>query len=88
MDRKQITITMELGKIEATAVWGEGEAVVSLGNLQIDPAIHSNYMRSEQISGFLDSVVWPQLNRFAREIESEQNEKEEAETEASSGEAP
>jgi len=45
-------------------------------------------MRSEQISGFLDSVVWPQLNVFARQLETEQIEKEEAELETKSGEAP
>ena len=79
---KQITISMELGKIEATAVWDDGELVVKLGSLQIDPVTHSNYMTSEQIGGFLDSVVWPRLNGMSREIETEQNEKEEAELES------
>ena len=84
---KQITISMEIGKIEATAVWDEGEAVVSLGSLQIDPQFYDNLMRAEQISGFLDSVVWPALQGFAREIETEQNEKDEQnEVEGTSGE--
>ncbi len=78
---KQITISMELGKIEATAVWNDGELVIKLGSLQIDPLTHGNYMTAEQISGFLDSVVWPRLNGMSREIETEQNEKEEAEME-------
>ena len=82
---KQITISMELGKIEATAVWDEGEAVVALGSLQIDPQFYDNLMRPEQISGFLDSVVWPALQGFAREIETEQNEEDEK-TEGTSGE--
>jgi len=75
---KQITISMELGKIEATAVWDEGAIVVALGSLQIEPQFHDNLMRAEQISGFLDSVVWPALQSFAREIETEQNEIDEA----------
>ena len=82
---KQITISMEIGKIEAQAVWDEGEAVVSLGSLQIDPQFHDNLMRAEQISGFLDTVVWPALQGFAREIETEQNE-EDMKTEGTSGE--
>ncbi len=82
---KQITISMELGKIEATAVWDEGEAVVSLGSLQIEPQIHDNFMTPEQISGFLDTVVWPRLQGFSREIETEQNE-EDMKTEGTSGE--
>lgn len=82
---KQITISMEIGKIEAQAVWDEGEAVVSLGSLQIDPQFYDNLMRAEQISGFLDSVVWPALQGFAREIETEQNEKD-MKTEGTSGE--
>lgn len=89
---KKIVITMELGKLEARYDDGEvlrgGDDTAFLGRLEVDPGTISNYMRSEQISGFLDSVVWPQLNSFAREIETEQNEKEEAEIEASSGEAP
>jgi hypothetical protein len=82
---KQITINMDLGRIWASAVWDEGEAVVSLGSLQIDPQFHDNLMRAEQISGFLDSVVWPALQGFAREIETEQNEKD-MKTEGTSGE--
>ena len=81
---KQITISMELGKIEATAVWDEGAIVVALGSLQIEPQFHDNLMRAEQISGFLDSVVWPALQGFAREIETEQNEKD-MKTEGTSG---
>jgi hypothetical protein len=79
---KQITISMELGKISATAVWDEGELVVELGSLQIDPVTHSNYMTAEHISGFLDSVVWPRLNGMSRELETEAIEDEDAKNES------
>lgn len=88
---KQIIITMELGEIEAKAVWGgetEHPDISFLGRLQIDPDVHGNFMTAEQISGFLDSVVWPRLQAFSREIETEQNEKEEVRLETESGEAP
>lgn len=88
---KQIIITMELGEIEAKAVWGgetEHPDISFLGRLQIDPDIHSNYMTAEQISGFLDSVVWPRLNGMSRELETEAIEKEEVRLETESGEAP
>lgn len=88
---KQIIITMELGEISAKAVWGgdsENPAIAFLGRLEIDPDIHSNYMTAEQISGFLDSVVWPRLNGMSRELESEAIEKGEKELEIESGEAP
>ncbi len=88
---KQIIITMELGEIEAKAVWdgdSENPSIAFVGRLQIDPDIHSDLMTAEQISGFLDSVVWPQLQRFARELETEAIEKADLEKEIENGKAP
>jgi len=66
---KTLTIKMANGFIEAKII--EGEKGIFLGRLEINPEEHSDYMRSEQIEGFLMSVVLPQLNGFSREIETE-----------------
>jgi len=84
---KEIIISMDHGIIEASVSWGE-DAISFLGRLQIDPDLHSDLMTAEQISGFLDSVVWPRLQGFARELETEAIEKADLEREAGSGEMP
>ncbi len=89
---KKIEIIMDKGVIEASYDDGEvlrgGNNTAFLGKLVINQEAHSNYMPADQIAGFLDSVVLPQLNLFSRQIETEAIEEEEALLEAEVGPAP
>ena len=89
---KKIVIVMDRGVIDARYDDGDvlrgGEDTAFLGRLEINQEAHSNYMPADQISGFLDSVVLPQLNLFSRQIETEAIEEEEAALETKVGPAP
>ncbi len=89
---KKIEIIMDKGVIEASYDDGEvlrrGDGTAFLGKLVINQEAHSNYMPADQIAGFLDSVVLPQLNLFSRQIETEAIEEEEAALEIEVGPAP
>lgn len=65
-----------------------GNTAAFLGRLEIDQEAHGKYMPADQIRGFLDSVVLPQLNLFSRQIETELIEEEEAALETKVGPAP
>jgi len=89
---KKIEIVMGQGAIEARYddgdVLRQGKATAFLGRLEINSEAHSNYMPADQIRGFLDSVVLPQLNLFSRQIETKAIEDEEAALEIEVGPAP
>ncbi len=89
---KKIDIIMDKVVIEASYDDGEvlrrGDGTAFLGKLVINQEAHSNYMPADQIAGFLDSVVLPQLNLFSRQIETEAIEEEEAALEIEVGPAP
>lgn len=65
-----------------------GRETAFLGKLEINMEAHGKLMHSEQIWGFLNSVVLPQLETFSREIETELIEEEEVALEAEVGPAP
>ncbi len=80
-------LTLE-ARYDDGAVLRGGENAAFLGKLEIDKETHSNYMPGDQIAGFLDSVVLPQLNLFSRQIETELIEEEEIALETEVGPAP
>lgn len=71
MELREMYLTMERGRITAQIDRGVDD-IVFLGRLEVD----EDYMDSHQIGAFVDSVVKPQLNLFAREIETEIIEEE------------
>lgn len=76
--KRGVIISMENGIIEAA----ELDGMEFLGKMEINPATFSNLMRHEQIDAFLGSIVLPMLSGYAREIEEEEIQKEEATAEA------
>ncbi len=89
---KKIVIVMDRGVIDARyddgTVLRQGEDTAFLGRLEINLKAHGDLMHSEQIWGFLNSVVLPQLETFSREIETEIIEEEEVALETEVGPAP
>jgi len=89
---KKIVIVMDRGVIDARyddgTVLRQGEDTAFLGRLEINMKAHGDLMHSEQIWGFLNSVVLPQLETFSREIETEIIEEEEVALETEVGPAP
>jgi len=59
-----------------------------LGQLEISREAHGDLMASGQIWGFLNSVVLPQLELFARQLETEAIEEDEVALETEAGPAP
>ena len=78
---RKIVIVMDRGLIDARYDDGEvlrqGEDTAFLGRLEINLKAHGDLMPSEQIWGFLNSVVLPQLEVFSRQIETEVIEEDE-----------
>jgi len=89
---KKIEIIMDRGVIEARYDDGDvlrgGDDTAFLGRLEINMKAHGDLMHSEQIWGFLNSVVLPQLETFSRQIETEVIEEEEVALETEVGPAP
>jgi hypothetical protein len=89
---KKIVIVMDRGVIDARyddgTVLRQGEDTAFLGRLEINNKAHGDLMPSDQIRGFLVSVVLPQLDLFSRQLETEVIEEEEAALEIEAGPAP
>jgi hypothetical protein len=89
---KKIVIVMDRGVIDARyddgTVLRQGEDTAFLGRLEINMKAHGDLMPDNQIRGFLNTVVLPQLDLFSRQIETEVIEEEEVALEAEVGPAP
>ena len=80
-------LTLE-AKYDDGGVLRLGMDTAFLGQLEISRQANGDLMTSEQMWGFLNSVVLPQLELFARQIENEVIEEEEVALEAEVGPAP
>ena len=80
-------LTLE-ARYDDSSVLRLGLDTAFLGQLEISQQAHGDLMPVDQIRGFLNSVVLPQLDLHSRQLETEAIEEDEVALETEAGPAP